>query len=261
MQIILFFLIFIIGLGSLITTFIAIIQILSNDFKESKITWIFISMIAFIGPILWLTKGRKLIVKNGQNMTIEKINKIEKPTLKKHYSELIKNSKKQLSILSFLSIFLILFGYFVRLFDIYFFWESKSIGFGLLLITIAKFLFDDINARRKNKLNRVGIYIVFGFLCLVIFIKAIFIVIIPNSNAYDSAKEILRNDSNLIAEVGEINSFSYLPKGSMSHHKDKYGTTGSADLTIIVKGEKKYLETNVVLRKELEEDWKLIHMD
>lgn len=49
--------------GSIITTFVAIIQILSNDFNGSKGAWILISMIGIIGPILYLTKGRKLIVK------------------------------------------------------------------------------------------------------------------------------------------------------------------------------------------------------
>lgn len=50
--------------GSIITTFVAIIQILSNDFNGSKGAWILISMIGIIGPILYLTKGRKLIIKN-----------------------------------------------------------------------------------------------------------------------------------------------------------------------------------------------------
>lgn len=48
---------------SLITTFTAIIKILSNDFSGAKSTWILISMIGIIGPILWLTKGKKLLKK------------------------------------------------------------------------------------------------------------------------------------------------------------------------------------------------------
>lgn len=52
--------------GSLITTFVAIIQILINEFNGSKGKWILISMIGIIGPILYLTKGRKLIVKKSK---------------------------------------------------------------------------------------------------------------------------------------------------------------------------------------------------
>ncbi len=257
MQILLFLLIFIIGLGSLITSFVAIIQILSNDFKESKIQWILISMIAFIGPILWLTKGRKLIIKNGQSLRNENTEKI---SLSEHYTQLIKNIGTPLKILTLIALALILYGYLARALNIYFFWESKSIGFGLLLFAIAKFILDDINARRENKMHRIVFYIVFGILCLTIFIKGLIAIIIPNSRAYSSATELLKTDSELIAEVGEITSFSYLPSGSMGTHKDKYGTTGNANLTLIVKGNKKYIEKNVVLVKELEEDWKIISL-
>ncbi|WP_394332234.1 PLDc N-terminal domain-containing protein [Aquimarina aggregata] len=45
------------------TTLVAIIQILTNEFNGSKGMWIIISMIGIIGPILYLSKGRKLIVK------------------------------------------------------------------------------------------------------------------------------------------------------------------------------------------------------
>ena len=56
-------LLIIICFWSLITTISAIIKILSNDFKGVKSTWILISMIGVIGPILWVLKGKKLIEK------------------------------------------------------------------------------------------------------------------------------------------------------------------------------------------------------
>lgn len=48
---------------SMFISFAAIFQILTNEFNGPKGMWILISMIGFIGPILWLTKGRKLIIK------------------------------------------------------------------------------------------------------------------------------------------------------------------------------------------------------
>jgi len=51
------------GFWSIITSFVAIIRILRNKFNGDKLTWILISMIAFIGPVLWLVNGRKLIVR------------------------------------------------------------------------------------------------------------------------------------------------------------------------------------------------------
>ena len=258
MEIILGLLFFLICFSSLIITFVAIIQIASNDFKESKIQWILISMIAFIGPILWLTKGRKLIIEKSQTELNEHS---EKTSISEHYSELTKDIGTPLKLLTLISLGLILYGYLARALDIFFFWESKSIGVGLLLIAIAKFLLDDIKLRRENKMHRIVFYFVFGILCLSIFIKGIIAIIIPNSGAYNSATELLKTDSELIAEVGEINSFSYLPSGSMGSQTNKYGTTGHADLTLIVKGDKKYVEKNVVMRKELEEDWKIISLN
>lgn len=49
------------GFWSLITTIVAIVRILSNPFRGDKLSWILISMVAFIGPVLWLARGRKLI--------------------------------------------------------------------------------------------------------------------------------------------------------------------------------------------------------
>ena len=59
----LIFIFILICFGSIITTFVAVVQILSNEFNGSKGAWILISIIGIIGPILFLTKGRKQIVK------------------------------------------------------------------------------------------------------------------------------------------------------------------------------------------------------
>lgn len=50
---------------SIIITITAIIKILRNDFKGDKRTWILILMIGIVGPILYLLKGKKLIVKKN----------------------------------------------------------------------------------------------------------------------------------------------------------------------------------------------------
>jgi hypothetical protein len=51
----------IIAFWSVITTFRAIYLILTKEFKGDKTTWILISMIGIIGPIIWITKGKKLL--------------------------------------------------------------------------------------------------------------------------------------------------------------------------------------------------------
>lgn len=51
----------IIAFWSVITTFRAIYLILTKEFKGDKTTWILISMIGIVGPIIWITKGKKLL--------------------------------------------------------------------------------------------------------------------------------------------------------------------------------------------------------
>lgn len=46
---------------SVFTSFKAIYLILTKDFKSDKTGWILIVMIGVIGPILWITKGKKFI--------------------------------------------------------------------------------------------------------------------------------------------------------------------------------------------------------
>jgi hypothetical protein len=46
---------------SLVTTFRAIYLILTKEFRGSKSSWILIVMIAFVGPVLWILKGKKLV--------------------------------------------------------------------------------------------------------------------------------------------------------------------------------------------------------
>jgi hypothetical protein len=55
--------IIIVSFWSVITSFRAIYLILTKEFKGDKTTWILISMIGIIGPIIWITKGKKLISK------------------------------------------------------------------------------------------------------------------------------------------------------------------------------------------------------
>lgn len=46
---------------SIITSFVAIYTILRYRFNGDKTTWILVVMIAFIGPTLWVLKGRRLV--------------------------------------------------------------------------------------------------------------------------------------------------------------------------------------------------------
>jgi hypothetical protein len=257
MTIILGLLFFLICFGSIIISFTAIVQILSNDFKESKIQWILISMIAFIGPILWLTKGRKLIIHSHNNEN----NNYQKISLSKHYVQLLRQIGTLEKVFFCIALALLLYGYLARIFQIYFFWESTSIGSAILLIGIIRILWVDIQSRREKKMHRIVHYLIFGFLCLTVFIQGIFAVYIPNSKGFKNATKLLKNDKELINEVGSINSFSYSPRGSMGSQSNKNGSTSYANLYLIVKGENKFVEKNIVVEKDTDGEWTITFID
>jgi len=101
MKPILILLFLILAFWSVITSFRAIYLILTNKFNGSKSTWILISMIGFIGPILWISKGKKLIVKTNSIENWQKIAekifrwKTKWKTKKNHYAEFYSDGKNR----------------------------------------------------------------------------------------------------------------------------------------------------------------------
>lgn len=242
---------FLIVLGSLTTTFVAIFQIINNDFNGSKGLWIIISMIGIIGPILYLTKGRKLITKRDYS----EINNGEGFSFKSHYRELIRNLSMNIKIAFAVAFGLIITGYLVRGLDVYVFWESKPIGYAILLICIAILLRKDITKRKSLKVKNAWSHIGFWIITFILFVKTLITIILPNSDAYKSAKDYLKNDTQLISEIGELKGFTVLPSGGIEMSSNSNGTYGAASIALIVKGTEKYKELIIYVEKTPETDW------
>jgi hypothetical protein len=242
---------FIVTFSSIIVSLYAIFQILNNDFNGSKGSWIIISMIGFIGPILYLTKGRKLIVKRDyQN--------VSKLPLKNYYIQLVKNLNNQTKVLFIVSISLILLGKIIRYLDIYVFWESEHIGYTLLLISIIIFFVNDIKERKKMSFKPSWCYLGIFVASTILFAKLMFVIAFSNSDAYEAAKFYLKNDSKLLNEIGNIQSFNVLPTGNLSIINNSGVTHGEATITLIVKGAKKFKEKTLYLEKSPSQNWKVI---
>jgi len=248
---------FLIVLGSLITTFVAIFQIINNDFNGSKGLWIIISMIGIIGPILYLTKGRKLIVKRDY----KEISYGEDFSFKSHYSGLIRNLSINVKVAFATAFGLILTGYFIREFDIYIFWESKPIGYAILLICIAILLRKDITTRKSLKVKNAWSHIGFWIIVFILFVKTLITVILPNSDAYKTAKDYLNNDSQLTSEIGEIRGYTVLPSGGIEMSSSSNGTYGAASIALIIKGTEKYRELTIYVEKTPDTDWTVIGIE
>tara|TARA_B100000809_G_C14972090_1_gene471313 strand:+ start:82 stop:858 length:777 start_codon:yes stop_codon:yes gene_type:complete len=258
MEIILVLLLFIIVFGSIATTFIAIFKIISNDFNGSKLLWIFISMIGIIGPILYLIKGRKLVIKREHNKILNKDGSSSK---KKYYIDLIAELDKKIKLLFGFSICLIALGYLIRIFDLYFFWESKPLGFALLLISLAIILRKDITTRKSQKLKNTWSHIGFWLIAFILAIKVLMLVILPNSDAYDAAKIYIENSNDLKSEIGEVTGHTILPSGSIQLTTDSNGTSGTATINLILKGKNKFIEKTIYLNKTPNEVWAVVSVE
>ena len=168
-----------------------------------------------------------------------------------HYS----NKTKGL-IISGLTLFL--YGIISENVPIYFFWESKSIGFALLFVGII-FLFSDIIKLRKQIAKKtLWFKIGIGILSFILVVQVIFVFVIFNSDAYKTAKEYIEKQSELINEIGDIENFGLIPTGAISIQSDSKGEIGSANISIIVKGDQAYKKVNITLLKQYSTKWKVI---
>ena len=165
------------------------------------------------------------------------------------------NSGKAMIIIAIL---LIAYGYGCRFFNIYFFWESRYLGWMLLLAGAGLLLFNRIvikNFRwREVVLELIAVVILF----LVIILQTSILIFFPGTQAYKAGIRILKNHNKLISELGMIKNTSIVPVGQIqwtSAHDDQMK---AAKFNIIVKGEKRYRDVTVYLEKLPDGDWTMI---
>jgi hypothetical protein len=157
-----------------------------------------------------------------------------------------------------LGIFLSLYWILSQVIPIYFFWESLSFGINFLLLGVIGIFIYRINLwkgkdKYKTLLPKFGI----GAICFVFFIQILLMLITYNSETYTISKNYISTNKKIIEELGEISSFSILPIGGASIQKNKYGTTGNANIKLIVKGNKAYKYISILLYKEYNSNWKI----
>ncbi len=170
---------------------------------------------------------------------------------------------KRTKFLAIIAAVLLLYGYLSRLLNIYFFWDSKSIGWSLLLIAIISYLVDNIAVResqnKKTILNKIGI----GLLSFFVVVVLIFSVSVKLfSDSYDVATNHIKNDYSLREELGEIKGFSLLTSGSIQTETNSDGEFGYAAFELTANGEKKFKDVTIQLIKNPENpSWKVESME
>lgn len=149
----------------------------------------------------------------------------------------------------------LLYGYLCRLVGLYFFWESKTVGWLLFWITVILILRDRIKTKKLLKKAATFEKICVGVSIFIIILKGIYLFAIPQTSAFDKAFSYIKLNQGLLNEVGTVKSVFLVPIGSFSMKGNDQGTTGQADLYFIVKGSKKYVDLNLLMAKDFDTDW------
>jgi len=158
-------------------------------------------------------------------------------------------------ILFSIGITLLLYGYLSRILKIYFFWESKTIGWIILFIALLVFLIELFIIKKRNGQKIIGVTIGICFLTLGLFIIPIVVTKIRYSDAYQATIEYMSSNSEIKADIGNIKGFGLIPIGSVEVNSINGALSGTARLEIIVKGDKKYKDITVNLRKSPDTSW------
>lgn len=155
-------------------------------------------------------------------------------------------------------IVLIVYGYLARLIPVYFFWESKDIGWFLLFVLLVVYLVKRVKQRKGIKKTIVE-KIVIAITSLILLLQVLFWTIIPNHDFFAAAKQFIGTHKGLLSQTGEIRSFYIVPQGSFNSSSKNGENSGTAQIKLVVKGEKRYKDIALYLVKENNADgWQVI---
>jgi hypothetical protein len=149
----------------------------------------------------------------------------------------------------------VLYGYLCRLIGLYFFWESKSIGWTLLCIgligLLSKLIKIKATEKKKALLEKIGI----GICIFVLLVQTILVAVIPSTEAYSVAKKYVGDNAKLKMEIGSVHGFGLVPTGGIQKATDSSGEYGSATINLIAKGEKKFKDITVYVVKNADSSY------
>ena len=163
-------------------------------------------------------------------------------------------SKLSKTILIIGAIFLI-YGYLCRMLNIDFFWDSKTIGWIVLVIALLFYWIDLRKTRRRQGKKIVWVTTGICFLVFGLLILPVVVFMLKTSDAYIAATEYLKSDPKIKDEFGDVNGFGLIPTGSVQTTTINGAESGSATFELIVKGDKKYKDVTINLKKNPDTFW------
>jgi hypothetical protein len=157
---------------------------------------------------------------------------------------------------------LLIYGYLCRFLDLYFFWESKYLGWLILLIGGGgAAIIDWIKFNKRTGKKTVGQKVMLGVLTFAFLIQVILLIVLPNTNAYEASKRFLRESRYIETHLGDIEGISIIPIGAISVSQTGDTETGEAVLHLIVKGSKQYRDITLYLLKREDTEWQVMQTD
>ena len=130
----------------------------------------------------------------------------------KHYN-LLSDITKKVIIATVVFLF---YGYLCRLVGVYFFWESKTIGWTLFWIAVIFILRDRIKQKKLESKTTLTEKIGLGFSFFVIIIKGILFFATQQTAAYENATNFIKTNPEIIKKVGTLENIFLIPFGGMS---------------------------------------------
>ena len=155
----------------------------------------------------------------------------------------------------------LIYGYLSRQLNIYFFWESKELGWVTLFVALTAYLFQLLKQRKLQKKKTIWIKFGIGFLLFGFAISTVVIIIFLNSEAYQTAIEYLKTDTEIKKEMGDINGFGIIPMGQIQSSTNNGIESGDAIFNITLKGNIKYKDIIIYLKKLPQTNWTVISIE
>lgn len=151
-------------------------------------------------------------------------------------------------------ILLLIYGYLCRLFSIYFFWDSKYVGWLGVLSAVLLFLIDIRMARIRQRQNIFLVRVVVAIIVIFLALEGSVIVWLKTSTVYDEATELIRSDDMIKTQVGDIRGFSLIP-GINIINIINAPSSETLTFVITIRGNRAYKEMEITIERTTPITW------
>lgn len=165
-----------------------------------------------------------------------------------------------LKILLLVAVLMVAYGYLCRALDLYFFWESKYLGFSLMALGLIFLSFASIRHKKNQKVIPEITAIILSIMFLAGYIY--FTVLVYFSDAYEVATHYVTDYPELENETGKVQHVSLIPFGDYQWTWSNGTSSGYAVLNLTVKGEKSHKDVTVFVEKNVDDSgWTVIDLE